>query len=225
VTAAGELKPASSPGWQEVTIPVVTIAHVTTVDNALLADVEQTRSVIDQEMVAGLIAAENQELLNGSGAGHIAGLLASAAATPVTITAGEPVAEALHRGLTTLRVEAFSEPDGIVLHPADLEALRFAKATGSGVYLAGDPLEADAARLWGVPIVATTRIAEGTALVGSFAVAARLYVRQAPVVEMSPFAGESFQRNLVMLRCEERIGLGVVRPQALCSVDLIGSET
>jgi HK97 family phage major capsid protein len=190
------------------------------VDNVVLDDFIGARQIIEQELLAGLINAENEELLNGTGAGHIEGLIASAEATPVTRTSlAEPYAETVHRAVTVLRSEAFSEPDGIVMNPADVEVLRFAKVDTAGSYLVGDPLAADPGRLWGVPLVVTTRIPAGIALVGAFQVAAGFFVRVAPVLELNPWHQDAFEKNQVVARCEERLALGIPRPGALCAVD------
>ena len=54
-------------------------------------------------------------------------------------------------------------------------------------------------------VVATTKITLNTALMGDFSEAARLYVRQPPVVELAPLGGGTteFISNQTLARCEE----------------------
>ena len=69
-------------------------------------------------------------------------------------------------------------------------------------------------------LVPTTKITLNTALMGNFAEAARLYVRQSPVVELAPLGGGTieFIANQTLARCEERLALAVPRPTSLISI-------
>ncbi|WP_019517140.1 phage major capsid protein [Sphingomonas sp. Mn802worker] len=56
---------------------------------------------------------------------------------------------------------------------------------------------------------------QGTFLVGAFKVAATLYDRLKPEVLISSENADDFEKNLLTMRCEERLGLAVKRPAAL----------
>lgn len=73
--AEGANKPESSPVWEQVSATVRKLAHYTRVNDEVLADFNNFRDVIGQEMLAGLIDEENDQLLNGTGiAPNILGL-------------------------------------------------------------------------------------------------------------------------------------------------------
>jgi len=54
----------------------------------------------------------------------------------------------------------------------------------------------------------------GSFLIGSLRSSAIIYQRQGAVVEMG-FVNDDFVKNLVTLRAEERLGLGVDRPAGI----------
>jgi HK97 family phage major capsid protein len=54
----------------------------------------------------------------------------------------------------------------------------------------------------------------GSFLVGALDMAAVLYSRSGAVIEMG-YVNDDFTKNLVTIRAEERLGLGVERPSAI----------
>jgi HK97 family phage major capsid protein len=69
-------------------------------------------------------------------------------------------------------------------------------------------------QLWNVRVVLSTYVGAGTALVGNFGQAAHIWRRGGVSVEATNSHSDWFQKNLSMLRAEERLGLGVYRPVA-----------
>ena len=100
-----------------------------------------------------------------------------------------------------------------------MSTIQTAKDT-TGRYITNDPAAAGPEQLFGMRVVATTKITLNTALMGDFSEAARLYVNQPPVVEIHPNAGGTteFISNQTLARCEERLALAVPRPTSLISI-------
>jgi HK97 family phage major capsid protein len=71
---------------------------------------------------------------------------------------------------------------------------------------------------WGVPVVVSTAVGAGTALVGAFREAARIYRRGGLTVEASNAHRDYFQKNLVALRAEERLASAIYRPSAFTTI-------
>ena len=67
---------------------------------------------------------------------------------------------------------------------------------------------------FGMRIVISNNMAAGKFLVGAISSSTALYVRQGAVVELG-YVNDDFTKNLVTIRVEERLGLGVERPSAL----------
>ena len=218
--AEGAAKPESSPIWQQVSSPVRKLAHYVRINDEILQDFSNFRAVIGTELLAGLIDAENAQLLVGSGvAPNLTGLLTTSGIL-TRARAADSNLDAIAKAKSDLRTGAsFCEPDAIVIHPTNLSTIQTAKDT-TGRYITNDPAAAGPERLFGMRVVATTKITLGVALMGNFAEAARLYVNQPPVVEIHPNAGGTteFISNQTLVRCEERLALAVPRPTSLISI-------
>jgi HK97 family phage major capsid protein len=107
-------------------------------------------------------------------------------------------------------------PSDVVLHPANFEAIRLAKASG-GEYLLGDPLSAGQPTLMGAPIHLSTDVPLGTGLIMDARELATVYGRTPITVEYGT-VNDQFQRNIVSIRAEERLAFAVKRPSAAVSV-------
>lgn len=69
----------------------------------------------------------------------------------------------------------------------------------------------------GIPVVQTSQLAQGTALVGNFTEATTVYSVNTMRVDIDR-GGDAFIRNVTRIRCEERLILTTPRPSALCVV-------
>ena len=218
--AQGAVKPESSPIWTQVSAPVRKLAHYTRINDEVLQDFTNFQQVVGQELLAGLIDAENSQLLVGSGvAPNLTGLLTTAGILTRARGADSNL-DALAKAKSDLRTGAsFAEPDAIVIHPTNLMSIATSKDT-TGRYITSDPATPGPESLFGMRVVATTRITLNTCLLGNFAEAARLYIRQSPVVELAPNGGGTteFISNQTLARCEERLALAVPRPTSLISI-------
>jgi HK97 family phage major capsid protein len=102
--------------------------------------------------------------------------------------------------------------DVIVLNVDDFWLMALTK-TSQGEYIFGDPSAATIPRLWGRPVAVTNSISSGTFLVGS-SMTALIRDRMEAIVEVSENVGDDFLSNMIVLRCEERLALQVMRPAA-----------
>ena len=73
-------------------------------------------------------------------------------------------------------------------------------------------------RMFGIPVVVTSFIAEGTALVGSFRMGSQLFRREGIRVEATNTNDTDFIYNLITIRAESRMALAIYKPLAFCSV-------
>ncbi|CAN5205160.1 phage major capsid protein [soil metagenome] len=218
--AEGAAKPESSPVWTQVSAPTRKVAHFTRVNDEVLADFTNFSQVVGQELLAGLIDAENAQLLTGSGvAPNLTGLLTTSGI--LTRARGtDNNLDAILKAKADLRVGAsFTEPDAIIMHPTNLQAVQLAK-DNDGRYITNDPAAPGPETLFGMKVVATTKCTFGSALVGNFAEAARIYLRMPPTVDVAQLGGGTaeFIANQTLVRCEERLALAVPRPTSLCSI-------
>lgn len=217
--AAGTLKPESSPSITRAEAVARKIAHWVDVEDEVFMDSEGFDAWIREEVIAGVIDQESNALLNGTGvAPQFAGVLN----TPgiLTLAKGtESSLETLFLGAQSLRTGASKVgPTMVAVHPTNYSTMRLQKAAGSGEYLAGDPSQdVVVPTLWGIPVVQTTQIAAGTALLGNWAMGAKLHLRQAPNVEIGR-AGDGLKKNVMTVVAEERLALEVGRPTCFVAI-------
>lgn len=215
--AEGQLKPYSNYGWTRATAPVRTIAHLAKLTRQAIDDAPRLQAEVDSEMRYGLALAEDAQILLGDGTGeNLLGLYpqATAYAAPagVTIVSPNPI-DKLRIALLQASLGLFPA-DALVLNPIDWMNIELSKDT-QGRYIFANPTGIAGPTLWAKPVAATQSMAAGAFLVGAFKVAATLYDRLKPEVLISSENADDFERNLLTMRCEERIGLAVKRPGAL----------
>ena len=137
------------------------------------------------------------------------------------------------------RGSSFLEPDAIVLHPTDWQAIRLLRDSNGqyygggpfqGPYGAGSNVQASGQvtgaidSLWGKPVIVTTGVGNaGTALLGAFSQASQLFRRSGITVDMTNSHDDWFLKDLVAIRAEQRFALAVYRPAAFTSVLLQGT--
>lgn len=221
--APGGVKPESTPAWEEVVTNVRKIAHWSSVVDEIIADYSSFFDVIGTEMIAGLVHTENAQLLVGDGLGtNLLGMVPAAIAAGSTIGSAGTDLDAVVAAMTRIRTTAFVEPDTIILHPGDWGSAGFATAKDTqGNYLLGDAVTSPQPMLWGMRVVLTTQMTENSALVGNFARAAKVWVREGVRLDVAPASGAEFKNNTTLIRCEERIAMEVLRPEALCVVTAV----
>lgn len=232
--AEGGAKPASTLIYSTVDEPIRKIATTIKVSDEMLTDVPYIRGQIDGRLVLFVKITEEAELLTGNGtAPDLTGILNRSSLTAAQPKGGDSAVDAIYKDITKIRVASFLEPDGIVMHPNDWQDIRLSKDQnlqyygggpfnygpyGVGGYRteAGNTGPVDT--LWGLRVVVTTAMTEGTALVGAFSMGAEVYRNGGLTVEATNSNEDDFLHNLVAIRAEERLGLGVLRPSAFSTV-------
>jgi HK97 family phage major capsid protein len=96
--------------------------------------------------------------------------------------------------VTQLENAEFQTTD-FVLNPADAEAIALLKST-TNEYIVGSPGGSAPPTLWNLPVVVTNSQTAGTFRVGDFQMAALLFDRQDPRLDVSLDDDKNFQQNL-----------------------------
>lgn len=218
-------KPESDLTFDLLNAPVATIAHWIHASKQVLDDAAMLQSYIDGRLRHGLKLKEEQQLLLGSGTGlNINGLYTQATAyTPglVDVT-NDSTIDRLRLALLQVTLAEY-DADGIVLNPTDWAGIELTKDT-QGRYIFGNPQQGAQPRLWGKPVVETQAMTADNFLVGAFQMGAQLWDREQVNVEVSTEDRDNFIKNMVTIRCEERLALTVYRPESFVKGDFtIGS--
>ena len=203
--------------FQMDSAPVRTLAHWIPASRQVLDDFRELQAHLNRRLIEGLLDKEDQQLLTGDGTGvQVSGFSTEADAYQTSRNqSGDTRLDKLSHGLTQV-AEANVEPDGIIVHPADFEAIRLLKdeagGANTGNYLLGNPgAQVQIRTIWNVPCVVTTAMTSGYFLVGAFQRGALLADRMEAVIDISTEHSDFFVKNLVAIRAEERIALAVFR--------------
>lgn len=211
----GAAKPESDITFEQYNVPITTVAHFMKVSNQLMQDAPAIMTYIDTRLRDGLNQRIDAQLLNGNGTSpNLSGLTDSGNFTAYTAASSDLLSDAINRAKYQLWAIGHM-PDVVVVNPADWGAMeRTRESAGSGQYLYGMPGSMAGMNPFGVRVVLSNHMAQGNFLIAAINTAAVLYARQGTTIEMG-FVDKDFTNNLVTIRAETRLGLGVERPSAV----------
>ncbi|EPL4085399.1 TPA: phage major capsid protein [Proteus mirabilis] len=208
-------KPYSDIEFATKITPVTTIAHMFKASKQILDDFAQLQSLVDAEMRYGLKFVEEQEILFGDGSGaHLHGIIPQASKYKPEFSVEK------QSGIDDLRLAMLQAQlarlpaTGHVLHFIDWAKIELTKDS-LGRYILANPSALVGPTLWGLSVVATESTAfKGKFLTGAFNAGAQLFDREETNVVISTENTDDFEKNMISIRCEERLALAVKRPEA-----------
>jgi len=224
-TSEGASKAESAMTFSLSNAPVQTLAHFIPASRQILDDAPALQDYINTRLMFGLKLVEEDQLLNGTGAGtSLNGLINQATVMTTTgaVTATDTYIDTIRRAKTQV-TDSFFEPDGVIINPHDWETIQLTKTAGtasSGQYIYSFPRDTAGTfgqvdTMWGMNVVSTPAMAQGQFLVGAFKLAAAIWDRTDATIEVSREHASFFIQNLVAILVEERLALTVFRPLAL----------
>ena len=155
------------------------------------------------------------QLLNGDGLNsNLLGIIPQASAyvasfVPANLTRIDVIRLAMLQS-----VLAKLPATGIVLNPIDWAKIELTKELTTGAYIWANPQQLGVATMWGLPVVETQAIDETKFLTGAFQGGAQIFDREQANVVVANMNEDDFVKNLITIRCEERLALAVKRPEA-----------
>ncbi|CDG89804.1 phage major capsid protein [Xenorhabdus bovienii] len=208
-------KPYSDIQFATKITAVTTVAHMFKASKQILDDFAQLQSLVDAEMRYGLKFVEEQEILFGDGSGaHLHGIIPQASKFKAEFKVDK------QNGIDDLRLAMLQAQlarfpaSAHVLHFIDWASIELTKDS-LGRYILGNPAGLIGPTLWGLPVVATEAAAfRGKFLTGAFNAGAQIFDREETNVVISTENTDDFEKNMISLRCEERLALAVKRPEA-----------
>jgi HK97 family phage major capsid protein len=219
-TAAGDLAPEASYDYENRQALVKDITHFTPAHKRNLADEGQIRGLLEGRLASGVERRFETQVVNGDGLGdNLTGILNTNNIGSIARDAlnNERRLEALHRGITIVRLALFAEPDAIGLHPSDYEQVVFER-DDNGAYLLGPASQQTSRTVWGFPAVITSAFLENTGLVGNYREGAIAWIRSGTAISASDSHADFFRRRQVALLAEMRAAFAAWQPRAFCEV-------
>lgn len=220
-TAESSDSPESAVAFTKRSKNVREIVHFIPVTRRALADQGFVEGWINNRLIDGVRRRLQTQVLSGAGTSQdLEGIYTNSSIGSVDrSSASVTMLDSLHKCITTIRTNAFREPDFIGIHPEDYETLVLARAGGStttdGPYLYGNPVVGGPATIWGVRAIVHTAFTSGTPLVG-VGNEAVLWVRSGVEVSMSDSHSDYFIKRQVAMLATMRAAFGVITPTAFC---------
>jgi HK97 family phage major capsid protein len=211
-------KPWSAWTFERVVETVATIAHGEAASLRALSDAGQLRAILDQGLRYGLLEELEDQIVNGDDSGdnfdgitHVTGTLTQIPAVDLATT--------IRKAKTKVRFQGKARANAVLLNPLDWETLDLwmtFEGPGSNYRQAA---QQTAPTIWGLTVVETEAVAEGTAIVGDFRYA-MLWDREQTTVRATQGYEDFFMKNLVAILAEMRAAFGVLRPKAFAIADI-----
>lgn len=201
------------------TADVYKVATILYVSDEFLEDVSGVRSFLDGRMASKIAHKEEDLVLNATGSTTIDGILNQT--TQVQALGGDTVHDAVFKASTQVRTGGFTEPNALVVHPTDWQTIRLAKDGNDNYMNEYGPFSNSGAfpGLWGLTPVVTTRISQGTALVGAFdANNLQLFRKRGITLQATNAHSTFFASGQVAIRADSRFALCIYQIHAFCEI-------
>ena len=237
IAEAGDISSAneSALAFTERTESVRKIATFLPVTDELLQDVSGIQGYVNSRLQTMMKLRMDNQLLNGNGsAPNLTGVLSKSGINTFDYSSYGGELNRLgqvYQAITEIRKDAFVEPDAVIMHPSDwyqvVTSVADITTTSSGaasrnplIVAAGGFGNDVTAKLWGLNVVPSSAIAEGTALVGKFGGgdAAQIIMRSGVDLAISDSHSDFFAKNQLAIRLTMRMGFAIYRPTAFCSI-------
>lgn len=207
----------------DITTQLATVSKIACYASAsreLTLDYETFWNFMNNELTKILFDEENSQLISGNGTGaNITGFFStSGILTREVIDSGEigeqlPL-DTILAAIADMRVgSSLAVCDLLVLHPQTWNMLLSLKDQYGRYYITPDPTKAAVDSLWGIPIVQTTVMPTGQALMLDTTKAGRVWIRDGLTMIVDGYSQAT--SNLINVIVEERLTLAVERPTAV----------
>ena len=218
IQTEGSAKAQTDADIAYVTSTPIVIAHFQRHSEQILQDIPRLLAFTSGRMVEQVLDKEDDEILNGAGGSNrLNGIITQATAYAPTGSANTSNADRFSYLLNAISqlAQANYTPNGVLVNPyAYYELMQIKTSTKEYTMpYAGVTFVDGTLRIAGVPVYQSTACATNAFTVGDWS-QAELLVRNAIQVDISREDSDNFQKNLVTVRVEERVGLAVYQPGA-----------
>ena len=233
IAEAGDISSANEGAlaFTEKTESIRKMATFLPVTDELLADVAGIQGYVNSRLSTMMKLNLDNQLINGNGsAPNLTGVLNKSGIN--TFAFGSYSGKLrkigqIYQAITEIRKDAFVEPDSIVMHPSDWydivteESSVETSGSRNPLFVVAGGFGADVSpKIWGLNVVPSTVIAEGTMLVGKFGGgdAAQVIMREGVDLAVSDSHSDFFAKNQLAIRLTMRLGFAIYKPTAFCKI-------
>lgn len=202
----------------EISHEVEMVAGSVPVTLEQLQDVEGIQDYLNQRLGFQVMSKLENELINGTGTTPsldgvlgISGIQTQALGSDNRMDCG-------HKAMTLVSDSpGYAKPSAFFYNPTDWQSIRLV-TTADGIYLFGPPNMEGPLSLWGLPVVKTSVLSAGTAVVGDWVNFSRLVYKTDVMVEMTNSHGTNFNSFIYNIRAGIRAAAAWYRDAAFCKM-------
>ena len=202
--------------YTRVVAPVQKIGSQIPVTDEQMADVGAMRGLMDSRLRFGLLAQLDKQILVGSGTPPALKGVINFASIQTQAKGSDPTANAIFKAQMKCRVTGRAVPDVTMIHGLDWQNIRLAQ-NANGDYQFGPPSLVGENTLWGLPVLQTEALTQGTALTGAFKQYSLLLYRKGVEIQTG-YINTQFILGELTLRADLRAAFAVYRDAAFCTV-------
>lgn len=195
---------------------VKTIAVWMPITRQILADAPQLESMIDNFEREDLELALEEQMITGTGGANFTGLENTIGLTPQAFNTD--LLTTTRKARTAAMITGRARSTAFLLNPYDWESLDLTKDAENRYYFGG-PLSLGTKMLWGLPVVESEVIPQGTGYTGDMR-QLMLWDREQATRRITDSHSDFFTHNLIAILTELRAAFGVIRPAAVVRIDL-----
>lgn len=210
-------KPEASMAFEIVQAPVKTIAVWMPITRQILADAPQMESEIDGFEREDLELELEEQIISGTGGTEFTGLENTPGITPQAFSTD--MITTSRKARTTAMVVGRAKSTGYLLNPYDWESIDLTKNDTAGNFYFGGPIVMGTKLLWGLPVIESEVIPQGTGYTGNLKLI-RLWDREQATRRITDSHSDFFTHNLLAILTELRAAMGVKRPAGIVKMDL-----
>ena len=205
--------------WAEKTTTIQKITDSVPVTDEQLEDAPQVSAILNQRIAFGLRQRLDNQVINGNGTSpNLSGFTDTTHHTGIQTQAkaADPTLDATYKALTLVRFTGRAVPSAFIFNPNDWQNIRLLRTT-TGEYLFGNPSQAGATTLWGLPVALADSLAAGTAITGDFPNFCYIGERRGVDIQIG-YVNDDFIKGKQTIRGDLRCCLSITREAAFCLV-------
>jgi hypothetical protein len=205
--------------WAEQTQTIQKITDSIPVTDEQLADAEQIAALLNQRIAFGLRQRLDYQVINGNGTSpNLTSFTDTTHNTGIQTQAkgSDPTLDATYKALTLVRFTGRANPSAYIFNPNDWQNIRLLRTT-TGEYLFGNPSQAGATTLWGLPVALADSLSAGTIITGDFQNFCYIGERQGVEMQIG-YVNDDFIKGKQTIRGDLRCCLSITRQAAFCLI-------
>lgn len=212
----GATKPEAALGYTPRNVTMAKIAVNLPITDEQLTDVPQVRGMIDNRLSLMVRQSEDGYLLNNTASNGFDGFLQKSGVQNIA-QGSVPIPTAVLSMMTQIEFQpGFATVSGLVMNPTDWQTyVEYQISTGA--YLVGAPTDSPIKTMWGMPIIRTNIMPQGTILMGDFMRYSQILRRMALNIQVG-WINDDFTKNIQRIQAEERMVLMILRASAFGTI-------